>query len=143
MNKNAQIQQRFRRKGTALVGLLALAVHLAAFSLAAVMPIATAQAAAEAEPFEIVICTIHGPVVMDARDLGMDVSGETPPEIPRSACDLAMQATAAMAYDTPVGVVAWPVTYEDTHVLRVTDSAPAYAAPLMRSAPPRAPPVTS
>lgn len=140
MRSGDQIQQRFRRRGTALAGLMALAVHLAAFSLAAVMPISTALAAAEAEPFEIVICTVHGPVVMDARDLGITVSGGETPDIPRNACDLAMQATAAIAVDTPVDAIVWPVTYEDTRVERATGSAPAYAAPLMRSAPPRAPP---
>ena len=144
MQRGNQIQQqRFRRRGTALAGLVALAVHLAAFSLAAVMPITTALAAAEAEPFEIVICTVHGPVTMDARDLGMDVAGKSAPELPRTACDLAMQATAAIANNALDTTAAWPVTYEDARVERATDTAPAYAAPQMRSTPPRAPPFTS
>ncbi|MDW3096944.1 MAG: hypothetical protein R8J41_02500 [Alphaproteobacteria bacterium] len=143
MRSGDQRQRRFRRRGTALAGLLALVVQMAAFSLASVMPISTALAAAEAEPFEIVICTVHGPVVMDARDLGITVSGDETPDIPRNACDLAMQATAAFALDTSTHAIVWPVTYEDTRVVRATGSAPAYTAPLMRSAPPRAPPHTS
>jgi len=143
VRQDGQIQRRFRRRGTALVGLMALAVHLAAFSLAALMPVTTALAAAEAEPFEIVICTVHGPVVMDARDLGMDASDGEPPEVPRNACDLAMKATAALAHEAFAAPVVWPVTYEDTRVVRATDAAPAYAAPQMRSTPPRAPPHTS
>jgi len=116
------------------VGLLALAVHLAAFSLAALMPVTTPLAAAEAEPFEIVICTIHGPVVMDARDLGIDASSGELPEVPRTACDLAMKATGILVLDTNSPAVTWPVTYEDTRVARVTESAPVYTAPLMRAA---------
>jgi|GEM_PF-7114582 len=141
MTAQACQHSRYRRRGTALAGLVALAVHLAAFSLAAVMPVTTAMAAAEAEPFEIVICTVHGPVVMDARDLGIDTNGA--PELPRTACDLAMQAVAAFTTATDAPTPSAPVTYDDLRVDRPSSSAPAYDAPLLTAAPPRAPPATS
>lgn len=140
MRSGDQIQRRFRRRGTALAGLMALAVHLAAFSLAAVMPISTALAAAEAEPFEIVICTVHGPVVMDARDLGIDVADETQQEMPRTACDLDMQSVLAITIDTDLTGLHIPVTYVDTRTDRPVGTRPAYAAPRHSSSPPRAPP---
>lgn len=140
MRQDGQIQRRFRRRGTALVGLMALAVHLAAFSLAAVMPITTALAAIEAEPFEIVICTVHGPVTMDVRDLGMDTADGGVPDMPRTACDLAMQAVMAIAVDTASAALHVPVTYLDTRTDRPVGARPAYTEPRSFSFPPRAPP---
>ncbi len=140
MRQGNQIRRRFRRRGTALVGLLALAVHLAAFSLAAVMPVTTALAAAEAEPFEIVICTVHGPVVMDARDLGMDTAEGDVPEMPRTACDLAIHSVMTVAIDTASADLHVPVTYLDTRTDRPVGARPAYTEPRSFSFPPRAPP---
>ncbi len=136
---------RSRQKVTALTGLIALAVHLAAFSLAALMPVTTALAAAQAEPFEIVICTVHGPITIDARELGIEISGETStPDLPRTACDLDLQTTAAIAIDTPPLLLSAPVRYVDTSKQQpMADTRPAYATPLNRASPPRAPPHTS
>lgn len=148
MTSQTHNKQDYRRKGMALTGLLALAVHLAAFSLAAIMPITTALAAAEAQPFEIVICTVHGPVTIDARELGveMDVDLSNPsnlPLFPRTACDLALQSVTAIAIDTTPLPHVIPVAYADTRVDRPAGSRPAYSATRKRASPPRAPPHTS
>lgn len=121
-----------------------MAVHLAAFALGAIMPVATALAAAEAEPFEIVICTVNGPVTLDARDLGVDIGdGEAPTKMPRSACALSLQAAAPVAVDKAPAPLIEPVEYLPADHAPVADTRPAYRAPQLRTSPPRAPPHTS
>lgn len=117
-----------------------MAVHLAAFALGAIMPVATALAAAEAEPFEIVICTVNGPVTLDARDIG---DGEAPTKLPRSACALSLQAAAPVAVDTAPALLIEPVEYTPADHAPVVDTRPAYRAPQLRTSPPRAPPHAS
>lgn len=126
------------------MGLLALAVHFAAFSLAAVMPVATALAAAEAQPFEIVICTVHGPVTMDARDLGLDLSEQTrAPELPRTACDLALKGVTAIAASSQPDAAPIPVSYAEANIERPTVLSLVHALHLNPTAPTRAPPPQS
>jgi len=142
-NNRYMQSRRWQRKGTSLAGLLAMAVHLAAFALGAIMPVATALAEAQADPFEIVICTVHGPVTVDARELGIDTDSEAPAKMPRGACALSLQATAAVAIETPPGLLVLPVVYDPQPVMAVVNTRTAYTPPHLRGSAPRGPPHTS
>lgn len=136
-------RDRTRRRMTGLAGLLAMAVHLAAYALAGAMPVAMAQAEAAAGPGEIVICTVHGPVRLDASALGLEPADE-PPVLPeRGPCDVAQHA-AGMALAALAAPPAARAPGPAAICILCPDRMAAHLPAIdIRTAPPRAPPVTA
>lgn len=130
---------------TGLLGLAAMAVHLAAFALGAVMPVTMAQAAAEAAPGDIVICTIHGPLRINAASLGLAVpedGSSVPASTDRQPCDVAQHAAAFAIAGLPSASSLAPAPVAPACITCPGSRAAHKPSAMARADLPRAPPVT-